>query len=265
MRNPTRSDRPRGHRRPTTLTVAAAAALLMIPACSTDEDAAPTTAERPTTVATASADESSSEFCDIAKSINEGSGPPTVEQISAYAAAAPEEIKASAAALEKAFIAADGNAGAIFTDPAVTPELDKLTAFEDEHCDIESGPEQADGVTALDPSAQRVDVIATDYHFETEYPTTAGRYSFAIKNDGEQPHVAILARLEPGTTMEQAMASEGEEGIAEMFESDVLAPGAEGFLTADLTAGNWVFICPIPSPEGPPHAELGMVHEFTVA
>ena len=66
-------------------------------------------------------------------------------------------------------------------------------------------------------------------------------------------------------SVEEAMASEGEEGIAEMFESEVAPPGSGAVITAELAAGNWVLVCPIPNAEGTPHVALGMVHDFTVA
>lgn len=64
--------------------------------------------------------------------------------------------------------------------------------------------------------------------------------------------------------MDEVMASEGEEGLEASYESAIAAPGAEAIVTADLTRGNWVIVCPLPTPDGEIHAELGMVQEFTV-
>jgi hypothetical protein len=85
-----------------------------------------------------------------------------------------------------------------------------------------------------------------------------------MANGGAEPHIMILVRLEDGATLEEAMASEGEAGVAEEFESGLALPGGEAVLTADLGPGTWVLVCPIPNPEGKAHAELGMVHEFTI-
>jgi uncharacterized cupredoxin-like copper-binding protein len=120
-------------------------------------------------------------------------------------------------------------------------------------------------VTELDPDATRVDVAATDFAFHADLPTTAGRYSFVMANEGEAPHIMILIQLAEGATLAEVAASEGEEGVAASFESELATPGAEAVLTTDLTPGTWILVCPLPGPAGQTHADLGMVHEFTVA
>lgn len=240
-------------------------------ACSSDDDSKSDDAT--TTVAEASgsdggdadADGATEEYCSLAKEINEQQGAPTPEQLEQYKELAPPAIAEEAATVTAAFAAAGENVGAVFADPDASAALEKITAFEAEECDLGEVSTQDASVTELDPEATRIDVTAKDYHFDTTYPTAAGKYSFAINNVGEQPHIAILAKLEDGATIEGAMESGGEEGIAETYESDPLPPGAEGFLTAELTPGNWVLICPIPDPEGVPHSEHGMVHEFTIS
>ena len=75
----------------------------------------------------------------------------------------------------------------------------------------------------------------------------------------------ILAKLEDGATVDEALESDGEEGISEEYSSDEVLPGGEAVVTAELTAGNWVLLCPIPTPEGAPHFAEGMIWEFAVA
>ena len=77
----------------------------------------------------------------------------------------------------------------------------------------------------------------------------------------------ILAQMEPGATFDEVMASEGEEGLVQSFESIPSEPGGESVVTADLTAGHWILVCPIPSQANDmqPHAALGMVHEWDVS
>ncbi len=247
-----------------------AAGLAVIPACSSEGTASTTsestsTSEESTTSAAPAGqpEEGLEEYCALAVQLTEQDGPPTEEQLREYQSLAPDEVAEPIGAIVEAFSAAGGNMGAIFSDPAAASALDELTAFEEEHCGMEA--DAADpAVTQLDPDATRVELSATDFAFDTDYPTTAGRYSFAISNDGAEPHLAILVQLEDGATLEQALASEGEEGVAVAFESDVIPPGGEGFLSVDLTAGDWVLVCPIPDAEGTSHAEHGMVHEFTV-
>ncbi len=240
-------------------------------ACSNDDEAEPTTDNgsssmtAPSTPAGESAvevDPQFAELCELATEVNEQEGPPTSAQLERYAALAPEELRPSVERLATAFEAAGDDFGAVFGDPENAAALDQVTEFEATTCGL--GTVQDASVTVLDPNATRVDVRATEYHFEADFPTAAGRHSFVMTNDGAEPHVAILARLEDGVTIDEALASEGEEGIAEMFESDVAPPGSEAVVSADLTPGTWVLICPIPDSDGTPHLASGMVHDFTV-
>ncbi len=45
----------------------------------------------------------------------------------------------------------------------------------------------------------------------------------------------------------------------------LLAPGDSETTVADFPAGNYAFVCFIPSPDGQPHFSLGMAKDFTVA
>ena len=146
--------------------------------------------------------------------------------------------------------------------------LEPIEELEASECGItpaDEGPPQDPSVTVIDPAATRVDVAGTDFAFHAGFPTTAGRYSFVMSNDGAAAHLMILAKLAEGVTLAEAMASEGEEGIEASFQSDVAPPGAEAVVTADLTPGTWVLVCPLPGPGGQDHAQLGMVHEFNIS
>jgi hypothetical protein len=226
---------------------------------------ADTASTEPPTAEEVSIDPELAEVCALAAELNAQDGPPTEEQLAAYAELAPPEIADDVAAFIVAFQAADGDFGAVFADPAAGPAIEALTAFEAESCGLEAGgSEQDPSVTAIDPSATRVDLTASDYHFDLELPTDAGRYSFVMQNEGAEVHLMVLAELEEGVSLDEVMASEGEAGVVQMFESDIAPPGMEAVVTADLTPGRWVLVCPIPNAEGVAHAELGMVHEFTI-
>ncbi len=234
------------------------------------EAAAPPTTEAatPTTGSAGSVPAELAEFCAAAEELNSQNELPTVEQIEEYAALAPPEIAEPIDVVVGLVTDNDGDFTMVFADPNGQAALEEISAFETEACGVEpvdEGPEQDPSVTVLDPNATRVDVEATEYHFEVDLPTTAGRYSFVMTNAGEEIHIMILARLEEGAALEDALASEGEEGIAEVFESDVAGPGAEAVVTADLTPGQWVLLCPIPNATGTPHFAEGMIHEFTVS
>ncbi len=238
-------------------------------AAPTTEAAAPTTeAAAPTTGPAVSVPAELAEYCAAAEAFTQQQSMPTVEQIEEYAALAPPEIADQIGVVVDAMKENDGDFTVIFSDPAAQAAVEEITVFEAEACGIEppdEGPDQDPSVTVLDPNATRVDVEATEYHFEAEFPTSAGRYSFVMTNAGEEGHLMILARLEEGAALEDALASEGEEGIAEVFESDVAGPGGEAVVTADLGPGQWVLLCPIPNESGTPHFAEGMIHEFTVS
>lgn len=243
--------------------------------CGSDDDSAtgssadsPTTTEADATTTTTAesadpvADPALEEYCAVAKELNESEELPTVEQVERYQGLAPEELADPVAIVVDAFATADGDPGKIFGDPATSAALEELTAYEAEACGFE--PPQDPGVSEVDADATPVPVTATEFAFDLDVPTEAGRHSFVMANEGEEPHLLILLQLEEGATLEDAMASEGEEGVVTSFESDVAAPGSEAVVTADLTAGDWVLICPIPDAEGTTHVEHGMVQEFTI-
>ncbi|MET0459331.1 MAG: hypothetical protein ABW195_08785 [Ilumatobacteraceae bacterium] len=215
---------------------------------------------------TGSVDPEYAEYCALSIELDEQQSLPTAEQMTTILAAAPEEIADAAKTFVDAYVAAGEDAMTVFLEHE--EELAVIEAFDAEHCGIvseEEAPPDPEVVT-IDPAATRVDVEGTDFHFEFEPPTAAGRYSFVMTNDGEEPHMMILAQMEPGATFDEVMASEGEEGLVQSFESIAAVAGEEAVVTADLSAGHWILVCPIPSGANDmqPHAALGMVHEWDV-
>lgn len=237
-------------------------------AAPTTEAAAPTIEASGPTTGSGSVPAELAGYCAAAEELNSQDELPTTEQIEAYAALAPPDIAEPMDVVMGLLAENDGDFTIVFGDPDGQAALEEITAFEAETCGLappDEGPPQDPSVTVLDPNATRVDVEASEYHFEAEFPTSAGRYSFVMTNGGEEMHIMILARLEEGAALEDALASEGEEGIAEEFESELAQPGAEAVVTADLTPGEWVLLCPIPGPNGAPHFTEGMIHEFTIS
>lgn len=206
-------------------------------------------------------------YCEQARELDEQEDFPTAEQMEVLRANAPEEIAAEVDTVVSAFLAAGDDPFAAFEAPGVEEAFGPIEAFEAEHCGIgaeDDEEEQDESVTQLDPTAARVDVVATEYAFDLSSTPAAGRTSFVMANEGEERHVMYLFRVEEGSTMEEVQASEGEEGVAEDWESDTAAAGEEAVLTADLAPGEYGLICYIPDPSGVPHLEHGMVTTFTV-
>jgi hypothetical protein len=229
-----------------------------------------TTAAGDDTATTAAGDEGAegadSEYCQHAAALDPETA--TVEDFDALLATAPEEIAEEAAAVVPIFQAAveAGDVFAAFDDPVVQENLPAIETYETEVCGLGEEDEESDqdpSVTEVDPAAAQVAVEATDYAFAFETPA-AGRTSFTMTNAGDEGHIMILLELEEGAVLDDVLASEGEEGVAQEFESDFADPGAEAVLTADLTPGEWVLLCPIPTADGEPHFALGMITEFTI-
>ncbi len=89
---------------------------------------------------------------------------------------------------------------------------------------------------------QRIDVSASDFHFDPpEITTEAGEVTFVLTNDGQTGH---------------ALEIEGE-GVEE--ETDTIEPGQTAELTVDLKDGTYEFYCPVDG-----HKEQGMEGTLTV-
>ncbi len=113
--------------------------------------------------------------------------------------------------------------------------------------------------TAVDPDAVRIDLTATEFAIEGELPTAAGRYSFVMANTGEETHMMVIARIEDDAVVDEIIASQGEVGVVEEYDSNPALPGDTAALTVDVTPGRWLIVCPITG-----HDAKGMWTEFTV-
>ena len=121
---------------------------------------------------------------------------------------------------------------------------------------------------AAAPNADATVTLA-DYTFTTSAPLTPGHNVVRVTNSGPQPHEIVLVHLQPGKTgadfAKWAMSMKGpppgalEGGVAAM------APGDTIYFPADLTPGNYAFVCFVPDvKDGKPHMAHGMVQDFEV-
>lgn len=93
---------------------------------------------------------------------------------------------------------------------------------------------------------------------------TAGTNILRVDNRGQQDHQFRLVRLEPGSTLQQWLESEGETGTGVAGVAR-MGPGAIAYLPVELIPGTYVAHCLIPDPAtGQPHALMGMVRAITV-
>jgi hypothetical protein len=184
--------------------------------------------------------------------------------VEAAAEAAPSEIADDFATMAGAVsqAASDGDFS-VFGDPEVDAAEATVHAFDMDSC----------GWTAQD-------LKTTEYSFGSipaELP--AGPISFEFDNVGSEVHEMLLAKKNPGVTesVEEIVAMQEEEALSKITAYAHVSgnPGETDYTIADLTPGDWVMICFVPTgltdgdqepvPDGPPHYTHGMVAEFTVS
>lgn len=114
----------------------------------------------------------------------------------------------------------------------------------------------------------RLDISATEFAFDHPDEVSAGAVELRLDNAGGMDHVAILSRIDEGATFEQAVeAMQGPpEGALDTPLLGVagVSPGASGTAIATLEPGEYLFLCPLPTPDGAPHFTEGMVSPLTV-
>ena len=125
-------------------------------------------------------------------------------------------------------------------------------------------PDVPDGYTTYD-------MTLDEFAFGLDSDVKSGKDAFALKNIGQQPHEAILAKLDPGVDLMQALQSPDQpEGVEVIGGASNIQPGDSYNLvfTEPLEPGRYAFVCFMPDltegANGTPHAFQGMVKEFTI-
>jgi uncharacterized cupredoxin-like copper-binding protein len=110
-----------------------------------------------------------------------------------------------------------------------------------------------------------------DYAFEISRPLTAGSHAVFVVNDGPQGHELVVLKLVPGKSVKDfgdwatTGGMKGPPPAIPIGGVGVLDPGATSVFNADLTAGEYAYICFVPdAKDGKPHLAHGMTHQFTV-
>ena len=116
--------------------------------------------------------------------------------------------------------------------------------------------------------AETVTLTADDtpeYSFDLSATPTAETKTVKFKNEGEQFHVLIFARINEGFTLDEAFEMEGRGGSAVEVGQAEAAPGKTTTvqITKPLKPGNYAMLCPIGGPQGP-HYKLGQLEEFEI-
>jgi uncharacterized cupredoxin-like copper-binding protein len=127
----------------------------------------------------------------------------------------------------------------------------------------------ASGAVMEAPAAD-VTIKLTDYAFEPSPALTQGRHTIMVENAGPQPHELVLLKLAPGKKAEDfgKWAETGMKGpppAEPLGGVGFLDKGLRGSFTANLTPGDYGFICFVPDvKDGKPHLAHGMMKTITV-
>lgn len=116
-----------------------------------------------------------------------------------------------------------------------------------------------------------VPVVANDYAFDMPATIPAGLTTFRFSNKGKELHHLYLVKVEKGKTADDVLAWFKRGGPPPAWLRPVGGPnapsplpGGETVFSSVLAAGDYVALCVIPSPGGPPHVMKGMIKTLTV-
>lgn len=121
------------------------------------------------------------------------------------------------------------------------------------------------------PGANVVSIVANDYSFDMPASIPAGLTTMRFSNKGKELHHLYLVKVEKGKKPDDVLAWFKKGGPPPAWMRPVGGPnapapmpGAETAFTSNLAAGDYVALCVIPSPGGPPHVMKGMIKALTV-
>jgi hypothetical protein len=119
-------------------------------------------------------------------------------------------------------------------------------------------------------SAEEVTVTTSDtadgYAWDVSPTPTTETKAVTLKNESEEEHALLFARLGQGYTVDEAYKLEGKKGSAtEVIRTTGAGPGQSA--TADVTEpidpGDYVLLCPLVGKDGP-HYKLGQLDQFAI-
>jgi hypothetical protein len=116
-----------------------------------------------------------------------------------------------------------------------------------------------------------VTITARDYSFDAPATMSTGAVTVTLRNEGAEQHHAQFVRLNDGVSIEQfgATLMQGPEAAFPLVTfaggPGAIDPGGSAEVTLNLTAGQYMMLCFIESPDGVPHLAKGMIRPFQVA
>ena len=106
--------------------------------------------------------------------------------------------------------------------------------------------------TTAEGEGQVIDIVATDYEFEgAPEELTTGPVELSFSNEGEEPHMLIFAKLNEGSTLEDAIKAEGEaatNALVAAMQAGLPATSSEAMDAAEQARqhiSRWFYDCPV--------------------
>lgn len=131
--------------------------------------------------------------------------------------------------------------------------------------------EELEEVEEKPAAVARVTFKTTEYAYNAPAEFRGGLVELELDNTaGQEPHEAELIRLTDGRTAADYLEATKTEGPPPAFAVPAGGPGPvdagkKAVYTANLAAGNYMFVCHLPAPDGQEHLTKGMVGEARVS
>jgi len=131
---------------------------------------------------------------------------------------------------------------------------------------VTAAPDAPEALPAADDTVQLV-----EYSFKTAHPISAGKRTILVENGGKQGHELVLLKLAPGKSAKDFAVwattggMKGPPPAMPMGGVGTLSQNGSATFTADLSPGDYAFMCFIPdAKDGKPHYVHGMAKRLTV-
>jgi hypothetical protein len=116
-----------------------------------------------------------------------------------------------------------------------------------------------------------VTIMLRDFTFESPDMLPSGSNTWRVHNAGPQPHEIEVARLAAGGSTNDILnffatvPPTGRPTFQSVGGFQALSPDAIGFVSLNLSAGDYAFYCTVPDPNtGQQHLQQGMLKQVTI-
>ncbi|HET9708139.1 MAG TPA: hypothetical protein VFP39_07530 [Gemmatimonadales bacterium] len=120
------------------------------------------------------------------------------------------------------------------------------------------------------PAATIVAITAMDYSFTAPDTIPAGLVTVKLANAGKEAHQVVFLRIDSGKTLADVATLMKDPNakvpgwLAFPLGANGVVPGDSSNATTTLTPGHYALVCFLPSADGTPHVNKGMVRPLEV-